>query len=90
MLAVTVTVVHSYILHFLFNNDVPLLFLCCSSAVPLFENTGAGSLDRILVAQVKSGEGAAAMTKKCRARVPVEDIRLKCNGTRIEHGPLCL
>ena len=33
---------------------VPLLFLYC---VPLFENTGAGSLDQILVAQVGSGAG---------------------------------
>ena len=38
------------------NNDIPLLFLCCSSTVPLFENTGAGSLDQILVAQVGSGD----------------------------------
>ena len=53
------TLIGTYFI-FLFNNDVPLLFLCCSSAVPLFENTGAGSLDQILVAQVKSGEGAAA------------------------------
>ena len=29
----------------------------CSSTVPLFENTGAGSLDQILVAQVGSGAG---------------------------------
>ena len=48
MLAVTIP------FHFfsIINNDV----LCCSSTVPLFENTGAGSLDQILVAQVGSGD----------------------------------
>ena len=42
--------------NFHINHDNPLLFLCCSSTVPLFENTGAGSLDQIHVAQVGSGD----------------------------------
>ena len=77
MLAVTIPF-HFFIngiqIHSIINNDV----LCCSSTVPLFENTGAGSLDQILVAQVGSGDEPGGVrdqeTPRAGARRRSQDI----------------
>ena len=50
---------------------------CCSSNVPLFENTGAGSLNQILVAQVGSGdEPGGVRDQETRAQAPAEEVRI--------------